>query len=131
MVLLIVLLDALQQFFHTFWTVSEHFPHSQRDLPDSFVSVCTEWTVHVLMFVDVKILVGCVLALFLLNAHQELVHDDLLCVLVGSDAGVDELYDFADVFCLDDVGHDVWHYVADCLEVLLLELDQSCLEQLD
>lgn len=83
------------------------------------------------MLIDVQILIGGVLAFVLFNAHEELVYNNLLSVLVGCDTGVDEFHDLADIFGLDDVRYYVRHYITDCLEVLLLELDQSCLEELD
>lgn len=131
MILLVILLNPFQQFLHAFWTMPEHLPHSQRDLPDTFIGVCTERTMHVLMLVDIQILIRGVLTFVLLDAHQELVYDDFLGVLVGGDTGVDELYDLADVFGLEDVWHDVRHHLADGFEVLLLELDEGCLKELD
>jgi hypothetical protein len=75
------------------------------------------------VFHDVSVLVGLVLAFFLVNAHDELIVDDLLQILVRSNAGVNKLHYFSDIFLFQDVGYQVRHHLPDPHEVFRLVLD--------
>jgi len=111
-------------------TYLETFLKGKCDFPYSFVYICTQRSMQVLMLHDVSVLVGLIFALVSVNSHDKLAVNNLFQVLMRSDRSVDKFHKFTNIFLLQNIRNNVWHNLAYSLEIFRFVFDDGSLQKL-
>ena len=84
MIPLIIFLKTLKNLFKSLRRVPEAMLEEDAGLPNPLIDVAADRSMIILVFINVQVLVGSVIALVLFNPHHEFLVDNFLSVFVRS-----------------------------------------------